>query len=63
LESRIAVVLARGALVFDLAALARTIALVFVVAALRFRSRRFEWVVAIVVIVVAVTRLSTQEIR
>jgi hypothetical protein len=59
----VVVVMARGALVFDLAALVRTIALVFVVAALRFRSRRFEWVAAIVVIVVAVARLSTQEIR
>jgi hypothetical protein len=59
----IVAIAARGALALDLASVVRTIALVFVVGALYFRSRRFEWIAAIVVISVAVVRLSTQAIR
>lgn len=59
----IVVITARGAIVLDFAGLVRTIALLFVLGALFFRSRRFEWVAALVVIVVAVARISTQVIR
>jgi hypothetical protein len=59
----IVVVAARGAIVLDLASLARTITLLFIAGALLFRSRRFEWIAAIVVIGVAVARLSTQAIQ
>jgi len=59
----IVVIAARGTIAFDFASLVRTIALVFVVGALIFRSRRFEWLAALVVIVVAVARISTQIIR
>lgn len=59
----VVVSVARGAVVFDFAGLVRTVALLFVVGALFFKSRRFEWIAAIVVIAVAVARISTQVVR
>ena len=51
-----------GAVVFDFAGLVRTIALLCAVGALVFRSRRFEWFAAIVVLVAAAARISSQAI-
>jgi hypothetical protein len=51
-----------GAVAFDFVGLVRTIALLSAVGALLFRSRRFEWSAAIVVLVVAVARISSQAI-
>ena len=59
----IVVIAARSAIVFDLAGVVRSIVLISALGALFFRSRRVEWVVAIVVIVVAVVRISSQAIR
>lgn len=53
----------RGAVTLDFVGLVRTIALLNAVGALLFRSRRFEWSAAIVVLVVAVARISSQAIR
>ena len=52
-----------GAVIFDFVGLVRTIALLSAVGALLFRCRRFEWSAAIVVLVVAVARISSQAIR
>jgi hypothetical protein len=52
-----------GAVTLDFVGLVRTIALLSAVGALLFRSRRFEWSAAIVVLVVAVARISSQAIR
>lgn len=59
----IVAIAAHGAIAFDLAGLTRTITLLFIVGALFFRSRRFEWIAAIAVIGVAIARISTQPIR
>jgi hypothetical protein len=59
----IVLIAARGAVVFDLAGIMRTIVLLLVAGALIFRSRRFEWMAAIVVIALAVFRMSYQTIR
>jgi predicted membrane channel-forming protein YqfA (hemolysin III family) len=53
----------RGAIVLDFAAIVRTIALLCAVGALLFRARRFEWLAATVVLVVAVARISSQAIQ
>jgi len=52
-----------GAVTLDFVGLVRTIAFLSAVGALLFRSRRFEWSAAIVVLVVAVARISSQAIR
>jgi hypothetical protein len=52
-----------GAVTLDFVGLVRTIALLSAVGALIFRSRRFEWSAAIVVLVVAVARISSQAIQ
>jgi hypothetical protein len=57
------VIAAHGAIVLDFASLVRTVALLVAVAALFLKSRQFEWCAAIVIIVVAVSRLSTQVVR
>ena len=49
--------------VADLAGLVRTIVLLCALGALFFRSRRFEWLAATIVIIVAVARISSQAIR
>ena len=59
----IVVSVARGAIVADLAGLVRTIVLLCALRALFFRSRRFEWLAATIVIIVAVARISSQAIR
>lgn len=59
----IVAIAARGAVVFDFAGLVRTVALLCVAGALLFKSRRFEWPAAIVVLVVAVARISSQAVR
>ena len=59
----IVVSIARGAIVADLAGLVRTIVLLCALGALFFRSRRFEWLAATIVIIVAVARISSQAIR
>jgi hypothetical protein len=60
LATWVVVALARGGIVFDLAGIVRTIVLVAAVAALRVRSRRFEWVVVATVIAVALARVFSQ---
>jgi hypothetical protein len=54
---------ARGAFVFDLPALLRTTTLGLVAAMLLWKSRRFEWIAALVILSLAVARLATQAVR
>lgn len=59
----IAAIVANDAVVFDFAGIVRTVALLCAVGALLFRSRRFDWVAAIVVLLVAIARISGQAIQ
>jgi hypothetical protein len=59
----IAIRFARGAFIFDFPALLRTTTLALVVLMLLYRSRRFEWFAAIVIISLCIARLSTQTVR
>lgn len=59
----IAIRFARGAFIFDFPALLRTTTLALVVAMLLYRSRRFEWFAAIVILSLGIARLATQSVR
>lgn len=59
----VAVTIARGAVVFDLAAVLRTTTLALVIAMLFVKSRRLEWFAAIVIVSLGIARLSTQVLR
>ena len=52
-----------GTVTLNFVGLVRTIALLSAIGALLFRSRRFEWSAATVVLVVAVARISSQAIQ
>ena len=63
LAAWVATRIARGAFVLDFPALLRTTALVLAIVLLLNRSRRFEWFAAIVILSLAIARLSTQTVR
>ena len=57
------VLFARGAFVFDFPAVLRTTALGLAAAALISKSRRVEWIAALVILFMGVARLATQAVR
>ncbi len=59
----VAVTIARGGVVFDFPAVLRTTTLALVIAMLFVKSRRLEWFAAIVIVSLAIARLSTQVVR
>lgn len=63
LAAWVATRVARGAFVLDFPALLRTTALVLAIVLLVKRSRRLEWFAAIVILALAIARLSTQTVR
>ncbi len=63
LAAWVVVLVARGVFVFDFPAVLRTITLGLVAAALLSKSRRVEWLAAIVILCMGIARLSTQAVR
>jgi hypothetical protein len=59
----IVLTVARGAMILDLAGVARTIVLFVALGALFTRSRKFEWLAATMVLALAIARISIQAIR
>jgi hypothetical protein len=57
------VLFARGAFVFDFPAILRTTTLGLAAAMLLGKSRRFEWVAALVILSLGIARLATQAVR
>lgn len=53
----------RGGVVLDFPALLRTVTLALVVAMLLVKSRRFEWLAALVILALGIARISTQVVR
>lgn len=62
MASWVVVAFARGGIIWDSAALIRTGTLLLVLAALYFKSRRFEWFVVAAILVLAIMRLATQPV-
>lgn len=63
LATWIVVLFARGAFVFDFPAMLRTATLGLAVAMLLHKSRRLEWIAAILILSLGIARLATQAVR